>query len=70
LPPNRSCCSRLFPRALGAALHARILHMTWAAGFEARVAQEAVQMQTTIGLVAAGIGVSILQWTAGAGGPP
>jgi DNA-binding transcriptional LysR family regulator len=57
----------LFPRALGSALHARILQVTRAAGFEPRVVQEAVQMQTIIGLVGAGIGVSIVPWTAAMG---
>lgn len=57
----------LFPRALGTALHANILQVTRAAGFEPRVVQEAVQMQTITGLVAAGIGVSIVPWTAAAG---
>ncbi|HLU56343.1 MAG TPA: LysR substrate-binding domain-containing protein [Pseudonocardia sp.] len=50
----------LFPRRLGPALHDRIVRLTRDAGFEPRVAQEAVQMQTIIGLVAADIGVSIV----------
>nr|WP_285492913.1 LysR substrate-binding domain-containing protein [Actinomadura sp. NBRC 104425] len=50
----------LFPRALGPGLHEAITRATRAAGFEPRVAQEAVQMQTIVGLVAAGLGVSIV----------
>lgn len=50
----------MFPRRYGPALHDRITAVARAAGFEPRVAQEAVQMQTIVGLVAAGIGVSIV----------
>ncbi|MFF5261222.1 LysR substrate-binding domain-containing protein, partial [Actinomadura viridis] len=59
----------LFPRGLGLGLHSRVLQVTRAAGFEPRVVQEAVQMQTIVGLVAAGMGVSIVPWTVAGGGP-
>ncbi|MEW9553265.1 LysR family transcriptional regulator [Nonomuraea sp. NPDC050783] len=50
----------MFPRRYGPALHDRITAVARAAGFEPRVVQEAVQMQTIVGLVAAGIGVAIV----------
>ncbi|WP_043633843.1 LysR family transcriptional regulator [Nonomuraea candida] len=50
----------LFPRRYGPALHDQITALARAAGFEPRVVQEAVQMHTIVGLVAAGIGVSLV----------
>ena len=50
----------LFPRRLGPALYDTILGATGRAGFAPRVVQEARQMQTIIGLVAGGLGVSIV----------
>ncbi|GAA3470647.1 LysR family transcriptional regulator [Nonomuraea roseola] len=50
----------MFPRRYGPALHDRITSVARTAGFEPDVVQEAVQMQTIVGLVAAGIGVSIV----------
>ncbi|MEV1173864.1 LysR family transcriptional regulator [Nonomuraea sp. NPDC049784] len=50
----------LFPRRYGAGLHDQIMAVARAAGFEPRIVQEAVQMQTIVSLVAAGIGVSIV----------
>ncbi|WP_165952376.1 LysR family transcriptional regulator [Kribbella albertanoniae] len=50
----------LFPRHLGPGLHDRVSALCRAAGFEPAVVQEAVQMQTIVGLVAAGCGVSIV----------
>ncbi|SDM76721.1 LysR family transcriptional regulator [Nonomuraea jiangxiensis] len=50
----------MFPRRYGPALHDQITAVARAAGYEPRVVQEAVQMQTIVGLVAAGIGVSIV----------
>jgi DNA-binding transcriptional LysR family regulator len=47
----------MFPRRYGPALHDQIIR---AMGCEPRIVQEAVQMQTIVGLVAAGIGVSIV----------
>ncbi|MFC7588473.1 LysR family substrate-binding domain-containing protein [Nonomuraea antimicrobica] len=48
------------PRRLGSALYDQVIGVARAAGFEPRVVQEAVQMQTIVGLVAAGMGVSIV----------
>lgn len=50
----------LFPRHLGPSLHDQILQLTRAAGFEPQVTQEAEQMNTILGLVAAGMGASIV----------
>ncbi|MEO3891910.1 LysR family transcriptional regulator [Nonomuraea sp. B5E05] len=50
----------MFPRRYGPALYDRITSVALAAGFEPVIVQEAVQMQTIVGLVAAGIGVSIV----------
>ncbi|RZS30387.1 DNA-binding transcriptional LysR family regulator [Herbihabitans rhizosphaerae] len=50
----------LFPRHLGAGLYDRITAVCQEAGFEPSVVQGAVQMQTIVGLVAAGCGVSIV----------
>jgi DNA-binding transcriptional LysR family regulator len=53
----------MFPRRMGPALHDRITALTRAAGFEVQVTQEAVHMQTIVGLVAAEVGVSIVPGT-------
>ncbi|GAA2205411.1 LysR family transcriptional regulator [Nonomuraea monospora] len=50
----------MFPRRYGSALYDQITGVARAAGFEPVIVQEAVQMQTIVGLVAAGIGVSIV----------
>ncbi len=50
----------LFPRAIAPALHDDILQLCRSAGFTLAVAQEAVQSQTIVSLVSAGLGVSIL----------
>lgn len=50
----------LFPRVLAPSLYDAILGYAQSAGFSPRVAQEARQMQTIIGLVAGGLGVSIV----------
>ncbi|WP_101788520.1 LysR family transcriptional regulator [Nonomuraea indica] len=50
----------MFPRRHGPALYDRITSVALAAGFEPTIVQEAVQMQTIVGLVAAGTGVSIV----------
>ncbi len=50
----------LFPRPLGPGSHDRIMRMCNAAGFEPRIDQEAVEMHTIAGLVAAGLGVSLV----------
>ncbi|WP_286182149.1 LysR family transcriptional regulator [Rhizobium sp. ICMP 5592] len=50
----------LFPAGEGPGLHSTILHACAEAGFTPRVAQRAVQMETIIGLVAAGLGVALV----------
>ncbi|MFD0203416.1 MULTISPECIES: LysR family transcriptional regulator [Saccharothrix] len=50
----------LFPRHLGPGLYDEITALCRRGGFAPRVAQEAVQMPTIVGLVAAGCGVSIV----------
>lgn len=50
----------MFPRAEGSGLHEQILTLCRAAGYEPTVAIEALQMQTLIGLVAAGMGVALV----------
>lgn len=50
----------LFPRHLGPGLYDEITALCRRGGFTPRVAQEAVQMPTIVGLVAAGCGVSIV----------
>jgi DNA-binding transcriptional LysR family regulator len=49
-----------FPRDLGPGLFDEISALCRRGGFEPRVAQEAVQLQTIVGLVAAGCGVTIV----------
>ncbi|WP_181786116.1 LysR family transcriptional regulator [Streptomyces phytophilus] len=50
-----------FPRHLGAGLYDQITALCrHAGGFEPRVAQQAIQMQTIVGLVSAGCGISIV----------
>ena len=50
----------LFPDAEGPGLYAAILKACAEAGFTPHVAQRAVQMETMIGLVAAGLGVALV----------
>lgn len=50
----------LFPAKLGPIFYEQIIHSCQQAGFRPKVAQEAVQMQTIIGLVAAGLGIAIV----------
>lgn len=50
----------MFPRQLGAGLYDQVISLCQSAGFSPQVAQEAVQMQTILGLVAAGLGVSLV----------
>jgi DNA-binding transcriptional LysR family regulator len=49
-----------FPRHLGPGLFDEITALCRRAGFDPRIEQEAVQMQTIVGLVAAGCGVAIV----------
>ncbi|MEJ5988554.1 LysR family transcriptional regulator [Ramlibacter sp. PS3R-8] len=48
----------LFPRRVVPSLHDAILGMYHAGGHEPRIAQEAIQMQTIVNLVAAGLGLA------------
>ncbi len=48
----------LFPAKLGPVFYEQIIQICQQAGFRPKVAQEAVQMQTIIGLVAAGLGIA------------
>jgi len=48
------------PAKLGPVFHEQIINLCQQAGFRPRVAQEAVQMQTIVGLVAAGLGIAIV----------
>jgi DNA-binding transcriptional LysR family regulator len=50
----------LFPRSNAPGLHDMIVDFCRAAGFAPRVAQEAIQMQTIISLVSAGLGVALV----------
>jgi len=49
-----------FPRSYGSGLHAQLLNLARAAGFTPHFAQEAGEVMTIIGLVSAGLGVSVL----------
>lgn len=50
----------LFPRHLGSGLYDRIVSLCQQGNFIPKVAQEAIQMQTIIGLVSAGMGIAIV----------
>lgn len=50
----------LAPRHLGPGLYDQIISLCKQAGFSPNVTQEAIQMQTILGLVAAGLGVSLI----------
>ncbi|MEO8847755.1 MAG: LysR substrate-binding domain-containing protein [Casimicrobiaceae bacterium] len=50
----------LFPRDAGAALYDAIVGFCKRAGFTPRIGQEAIQMQTIVSLVAAGMGVALV----------
>lgn len=49
-----------FPRSYGSGLYAQILGLARAAGFSPLITQEAGEVMTIIGLVAAGLGVTVL----------
>jgi DNA-binding transcriptional LysR family regulator len=49
-----------FPRSYGSGLYAQLLGLAQAAGFSPHFAQEATEAMTIIGLVSAGLGVSVL----------
>ena len=50
----------LFPAKMGPVFYEQIINTCQQAGFSPKVAQEAVQMQTIIGLVAAGLGIAFV----------
>ncbi|MBD2072110.1 LysR family transcriptional regulator [Leptolyngbya sp. FACHB-671] len=50
----------LFPAKMGPVFYEQIINMCQQAGFRPKVAQEAVQMETIVGLVAAGLGIAIV----------
>jgi DNA-binding transcriptional LysR family regulator len=50
----------LFPAKMGPIFYEQIIDICQQAGFSPKVAQEAVQMQTIIGLVAAGLGIALV----------
>ncbi|MGB6054359.1 MAG: LysR substrate-binding domain-containing protein, partial [Burkholderiaceae bacterium] len=50
----------IFPRRIAPALHDMILACFHAAGLAPRIGQEAIQMQTIVGLVAAGMGIALV----------
>lgn len=50
----------LFPAKMGPVFYEQIIHLCQQAGFRPKVEQEAVQMHTIIGLVAAGLGIAII----------
>jgi DNA-binding transcriptional LysR family regulator len=50
----------LFPAKMGLVFYEQMMTMCQQAGFRPKVAQEAIQMQTIIGLVAAGLGIAIV----------
>lgn len=49
-----------FPRSYGSGLYAQLLSLAREAGFNPHIAQEASEAMTIIGLVSAGLGVSVL----------
>ena len=50
----------LFPRAAAPAFHDQVVALCAAAGFTPRVVQESIEWQTVVGLVATGLGVSVV----------
>ncbi|MFB2895379.1 LysR substrate-binding domain-containing protein [Aerosakkonemataceae cyanobacterium BLCC-F50] len=50
----------LFPAKMGPVFYEQIINICQQAGFRPKVAQEAVQMQTIISLVAAGLGIALV----------
>lgn len=53
----------LFPRAIAPTFHDQVMALCRAAGFTPRVVQETREVHTTVGLVGAGIGVTIVPET-------
>ena len=54
----------LFPRHIGSVLYDCIINLCQQAGFSPNVIQEAIPQQTILGLVAAGIGISLIHSSA------
>ncbi|MCC5634334.1 LysR family substrate-binding domain-containing protein [Nostoc sp. CHAB 5844] len=50
----------MFPRYLGSGLYDQILNLCQTGNFSPKVTQEAIQMQTIIGLVSASMGIAIV----------
>ena len=50
----------LFPRHIGSVLYDQIINLCQQAGFSPNIIQEAIPQQTILGLVAAGIGISLI----------
>ncbi|HZR38916.1 MAG TPA: LysR family transcriptional regulator [Ktedonobacteraceae bacterium] len=50
----------LFPRHLGPGLYDQIIGLCQQGGFSPQVTQEAIQMQTILGLVATGLGIALI----------
>ena len=50
----------LFPRAISPGVHDQVISLCNQAGFSPTIAQEATELHTILGLVAVGIGVSLL----------
>lgn len=50
----------MFPRHLGSGLYEQIVSLCQQGNFSPKVTQEAIQMQTIIGLVSAGMGIAIV----------
>ncbi|MBE9159880.1 LysR family transcriptional regulator [Nodosilinea sp. LEGE 06152] len=50
----------LFPAKMGPVFYEQIIDTCQQAGFRPKVAQEAIQMETIVGLVAAGLGIAIV----------
>lgn len=50
----------IFPRAIAPALHDAILAVFGSAGITPEIGQEAIQMQTIVGLVSAGMGLALV----------
>lgn len=50
----------IFPRRIAPALHDAILACFYEAGITPRIGQEAIQMQTIVGLVSAGMGIALV----------
>ena len=53
----------LFPRAIAPRLHEQVVHLCRQAGFTPNVVQESREVYTTVGLVGAGVGVTIVPET-------